>query len=198
MRFSHTTLWILFLGCLAFKCEPTQRSLSYTEQISAHREEIEQYMNEAEDSPFLGADSLVRLDYFPADERFKVIASIKRIANPGQLTLGTSDGELRVYTKYAWLEFEIQELPQKLLVLKGQEEDGLFLAFADLTSDDSTYGGGRYINLGFSEQAEKITLDFNKAYNPYCAYNETYSCPLPPVENYLKIAVTAGERIYKN
>lgn len=187
----------VFLIVIVVACEPRQKSLSYKEFIANDRKETHEFMNNAVDSPFAGADSTILLNYYPADEKFKVIAQIERITEGGQLTLGTSDGVPRVYNKHAFLNFELNQQPQQLLVLKGVENDGLFLAFADLTNDKTTYGGGRYINLNFSDQAEKITLDFNLAYNPYCEYNAEYSCPLPPIENYLKVAIEAGEKLYK-
>ncbi|WP_422361868.1 DUF1684 domain-containing protein [Reichenbachiella sp.] len=185
--------WLLVL----VTCEPKQKSLSYEEFIANDRKETHEFMNNSEDSPFAGIDTTIRLNYYPPNEKFKVIAEIERISDGGQLTLGTSDGVPRVYNKHAFLNFELDQHRQRLLVLKGEENDGLFLAFADLTNDKTTYGGGRYINLNFSDQAEKITLDFNLAYNPYCEYNAEYSCPLPPLENYLKVAVEAGEKLYK-
>jgi uncharacterized protein len=72
----------------------------------------------------------------------------------------------------------------------------LFLAFGDATSAKETYGAGRYLDITKTPGATTIILDFNKAYNPYCAYNETYSCPLPPPENLLNVAIRAGEKSY--
>ena len=188
-------LLILSLFLLA-ACESRQTPMTYAEELKNHRDEIADFMNNADDSPFAEADSLIELSYFPLNEKYKVIADIKRIKDGGELTIGTSDGRNRVYVKHAWLEFTLNQQAHKLLVLKSQESDDLFLAFADQTSDDTTYGGGRYLNLGFSDQSEKITLDFNKAYNPYCAYTANYSCPLPPMENYLNTAIESGEKLY--
>ncbi|WP_456461138.1 DUF1684 domain-containing protein [Reichenbachiella sp.] len=193
---NKTYFWAVCMLVLV-ACEPKQKSLSYDEFIANDRKETHEFMNESEDSPFAGADSTIRLNYYPPNATFKVIAEIERIEKGGQLTLGTSDGVPRIYNKHAFLNFELNQEPLRLLVLKGEDNDGLFLAFADLTNDDTTYGGGRYINLNFSDQADKITLDFNLAYNPYCEYNAKYSCPLPPVENYLKVAIEAGEKLYK-
>lgn len=191
------TVWLLVLVLVLVACEPKQKSLSYEEFIINDRKETDEFMNNSEDSPFADSDSSIRLNYYPPNEKFKIIAQIERINEGSQLTLGTSDGVPRVYSKYAFLKFELNGQPHQLLVLKGSEGEGLFLAFADLTNDKTTYGGGRYINLNFSDQAEKITLDFNLAYNPYCEYNEEYSCPLPPLENYLRVAIEAGEKLYK-
>lgn len=192
----RTLLMLLAVG-LFWACEPKQPTMTYEEFIAKDRQETAQFMNESPDSPFASADSLIRLNYYPINEKFNVLASVEMIADGRQLTLSASDGELRVYVKYAYLKFTLNDQPQQLLVLKREEEDGLFLAFTDLTSDETTYGGGRYLNLNFSEKAKKITLDFNLAYNPYCEYNVTFSCPLPPVENQLQIAIEAGEKLYK-
>lgn len=197
MIHAGSKFWLMIMITWAMlSCEPRQAAMTYDEEMKSYREEVADFMNNAEDSPFAGADSLIKLSYFPVDKKFKVIANIKRIDDGGELVVGTSDGLNRVYIKHAWLEFSLEQKPLRLLVLKSQDGEGLFLAFADQTSDNATYGGGRYINLGFSDQAEKITLDFNKAYNPYCAYTASYSCPLPPLENYLKVAITAGEKNY--
>lgn len=184
---------MIFIGCVS--CTPRQQPVPYTQQILHHRQETDDFMNTSEDSPFAHMDSTVKLNYYPANEKFKVIATIERIHDAQEVTLGTSDGRPRVLKKYAILKFKIEEMPHQLLVLRSDE--GLFLAFGDLTNDHTTYGGGRYIDLKFSEQAEKITLDFNRAYNPYCAYRANYSCPLPPAENYLNIAIEAGEMQYQ-
>lgn len=193
---TKSSYWLFFLLVL-LACEPKQKSLTYEEFIANDRKETHEFMNESEDSPFAGADSTIVLNYYPPNEKFKVIATIERLTAGGQLTLGTSDGVPRVYNKHAFLNFKLDEKKQRLLVLKGEDTESLFLGFADLTNDKATYGGGRYINLNFSEQADKITLDFNLAYNPYCEYNAEYSCPLPPLENYMKIAIEAGEKLYK-
>ena len=79
----------------------------------------------------------------------------------------------------------------------GPNRGKLFLAFADETSANETYGAGRYLDLKKVPAATSIELDFNLAYNPYCAYNDSYSCPFPPAENILRIAIRAGEKKYK-
>jgi uncharacterized protein (DUF1684 family) len=79
---------------------------------------------------------------------------------------------------------------------EGPYRGTLFLAFADATSANETYGAGRYLDVKKIPGASSIILDFNQSYNPYCAYSEKYSCPFPPRENVLKIAVRAGEKKY--
>jgi hypothetical protein len=81
--------------------------------------------------------------------------------------------------------------------LSGEASYG-FIPFTDLTTGEESYGGGRYIDLeGLQRNEEKLVLDFNIAYNPYCAFTDYYSCPIPPEENNLPVAIEAGEKIYK-
>lgn len=177
-------------------CGPKDYSKSHQQFVQEFRLEKDEFMS-SEESPFKAPGTrAIQLDYYPIKAEFAVISQIKRIENGGKLTLGTSDGVPREYLKFAYAHFTLKNSPQKLLILKSTSEDGhLFLAYSDLTSDNTTYGGGRYIDVNF-DQAKSITLDFNMSFNPYCEYNASYSCPLPPMENRLNIAIEAGEKIY--
>jgi uncharacterized protein (DUF1684 family) len=115
------------------------------------------------------------------------------------VVLPTSDGIEKKYLEYAFAEFELDNVLSKLLILEiaeGEYKGVLFLAFADETSTKETYGAGRYLELKKTPGASSITLDFNEAYNPYCAYSDKFSCPFPPKENLLKVPVRAGEKKY--
>ena len=188
--------FFVIVALLAASCGPKDYSKSHRQFVEEYRAEKDDLMS-SEESPFESpGEKEVRLKYYPIKSDFAVIAKIKRIENGGKLTLGTSDGVPREYLKFAYAHFTLHESPHQLLILKSTSEDAhLFLGFSDLTSDETTYGGGRYIDLNF-DQAKSITLDFNMAYNPYCEYNASYSCPLPPMENKLNIAIEAGEKIY--
>jgi hypothetical protein len=114
----------------------------------------------------------------------------------------TSSGQTATYTKFGELKFEIDGKSYKLAVYQSlsakrmpQYRDYLFIPFKDLTNGKESYGGGRYLDLRMKEiEGDKIYLDFNKAYNPYCAFSTGYSCPIPPKENHLKVAIEAGEK----
>ena len=115
--------------------------------------------------------------------------------------LETNDQKENRYLEYAHAEFSIAGVKCKLLILEimddGPSRGSLFLAFADETSARETYGAGRYLDINKVPGSSTILLDFNKAYNPYCAYSDMYSCPLPPRENILPVAIRAGEKTYK-
>ncbi len=121
------------------------------------------------------------------------------LENQHLLELAMTDGSSESYIKHSYAEFELEGLTRRLLLLQASDEPDkkkFFLAFADETSGESTYGGGRYINLR-QDGSRSITIDFNLAYNPYCAYNPDFACPIPPKENILDIAIPAGEKNYK-
>ncbi len=158
-------------------------------------------MKDSEESPF--QDSLAHYDslkYFPADVKYRVNADIEPIHNKKMVVLPTSDDKEKKYMEYAYASFKLDGVENKLLILEivdmGPYKGTLFLAFADETSAKETYGAGRYLDLKKVPGAKTLTLDFNKAYNPYCAYSENFSCPFPPKENLLKIAIKAGEKNY--
>jgi uncharacterized protein len=174
---------------------------AYAVFINSEREKKEAFLRQDPESPFRGAgDSIKSPEYFPPDLAFQVMASLEPVEQKQVRVLQTSTGEQARYLDYAWASFELQGKKCKLLILEvmdmGPNRGKLFLAFADETSAKETYGGGRYMDLKKVPAAASIELDFNKAYNPYCAYNENYSCPLPPRENLLRIAVRAGEKSF--
>lgn len=142
------------------------------------------------------------LEYFEPDERWRVKATITRLRDGGEFEMATSTGEPRLQLRYAKLEFESPVGKAALFAYKdaghahrqGHDRDrSLFVPFRDATSGKETYGAGRYLDLEEPE-GDEVMVDFNLAYNPYCAYSEAFSCPLPPAENWLKVAVTAGEK----
>jgi uncharacterized protein (DUF1684 family) len=136
------------------------------------------------------------LSYFAPDGAWQLKAKFRRLADGGIFEMPTSTGEPRQQLRFARLEFTTRNGPAALFAYKNGDdphEHTLFVPFRDATSGKETYGAGRYLDLEEPE-GDELVLDLNLAYNPYCAYSEAYSCPLPPPENWLKIAVTAGEK----
>ncbi len=117
----------------------------------------------------------------------------------------TYSGKTKEHVAYAVVSFVLGGKPQQLTLYRSLNlmklpnyRDYLFLPFKDATSGKETYGGGRYIDLRTGDIKDgKVPLDFNRAYNPYCAYEEGYSCPIPPATNRLSMAIEAGEKTYE-
>ena len=144
------------------------------------------------------------LSFYPSDTSYRVVASFKRIIDTTGFDMNTSSGMKKKHFKYGLLTFKIHDYLVHLFVyqsevLMQQEKlkNYLFVPFGDATSGFESYGGGRYMEFFISDiKNNKVVIDFNKAYNPYCAYTTGYNCPLPPMENLLKVAVAAGEKNY--
>ncbi len=173
---------------------------SYEQQILKAREETDQFMRRSSESPLTDQQkrTFSRLEYFPPNQDYIVNAKLIPFQRKTTITIPTSDNKETSYIKYAMAEFSINGTPQSLLLLQSEEENdpkALFLAFTDQTSGNETYGGGRYIDLKLNNE-RRVIIDFNKAYSPFCMFNENYSCPFPPKENHLEIAILAGEKTY--
>ena len=143
------------------------------------------------------------LDFFKFDSLYVVKAHFKRTPNEPSFKMKTTTERLPEYVKYGELEFELKGAKYVLniyqnigLVEDEGYEDYLFLPFLDETNGLESYGGGRYIDARIPE-GNTMIIDFNTAYNPYCAYNETYSCPIVPRVNYLKTRIEAGVKAFK-
>lgn len=173
---------------------------NYEQQILKAREETDKFMRRSGESPL--TDQQKRgfrgLDYFPPNADYIVNAKLVPFQRKTTMMIPTSDNKEVTYIRYAMAEFTINGTPQSLLLLQSEEENdpkALFLAFTDQTSGNETYGGGRYIDLRLNNE-RRVIIDFNKAYSPFCMFNENFSCPFPPQENHLDIAIPAGEKVY--
>ena len=138
------------------------------------------------------------LDFFPIDSAFIVVAKFKRTKKEKSFEMKTTTERAPLYIKYGEISFSINGAIFKLNVYQNLElkmrkthKNHLFLPFSDLTSGKETYIGGRYLDLEIPED-ESIVVDFNQAYNPYCAYNPKYSCPIVPLVNDLATNINAG------
>lgn len=173
----------------------TQEQLE--EEIAKHRDETDRFMRFSDESPFKDTDiDYTGLNYYPVDLKFKIKARFTPVETQEIYKLQTNDGKEKQYLTYGTAKFELENSINELLILENVEENELFLAFGDATSAIETYGAGRYLDVTHTG-GNSIILDFNKAYNPFCAYNESYTCPLPPRQNLLQIAINAGEKNYE-
>ena len=173
---------------------------SYSEEIKKYQEQLNTEYKDPKESPLEKKErrKFTGHPFFPIDESYRVEARFKKLDDPMTFKMKTSTDRQPVYDKYAIAEFELQGRIFHLTIyqshrLREMEEykNHLFLPFTDLTNGDETYGGGRYLDLEIPT-GDTVIIDFNKAYNPYCAYSHKYSCPIPLEENDLDIRIEAG------
>lgn len=146
------------------------------------------------------------ITFFPANPKMIVEAEVQLLSGEKPFKMVTSSGKSKEAQRYALLRFTLngkkyQLCTYQLLQLKEKPETAneLFLPFVDLTCGKESYGGGRYIDLQITNiRNNKVKIDFNKAYNPYCAFTTGYNCPIPPRENALPVAIKAGEKYRKD
>lgn len=142
------------------------------------------------------------LDFFPVDTNYVVIAKFVRTPEALPFMMPTTTGRTSKETVYGIAHFslngkehQLEIYQNKKLMLEEKYRDYLFLPFLDGTNGEETYGGGRYIDLSIPD-TDFIVIDFNKAYNPYCAYNKKYSCPIVPTINNLSTKVEVGVKAF--
>jgi len=134
------------------------------------------------------------LAYFDENPQLVIHAGIDREVDPEEVRMGTSSGEEQVYHRYGLVRFRVDDQPAQLILYSSEDSHELFVPFRDATSGHETYGAGRYLEV--EAHGDHVTIDFNYAYNPNCAYDSSWSCPLPPTENWLKVPIHAGEKTF--
>jgi uncharacterized protein (DUF1684 family) len=192
---------VVVLITFFYSFQGSQDDAAFTSEIEKEREEKDRFMRTSAESPFAKSpESYNGLHYFPPDIKYRIIADLTPIREKKAVVLSTNDGKVQRYLEYAYADFKLDGVANRLLILEiadmGPFRGKLFLAFGDKTSAEETYGAGRYLDVNKTPGSTTIKLDFNLAYNPYCAYDNTFSCPLPPAENLLDVAIKAGEKNY--
>ena len=190
-------LTLFFVPLTAFAQEG---SSDYVAEIEKYQEELNASYRNPEESPLEPEDlaAFSGLPFFPINEKYRVVARFVRTPGSKPFKMATSTGRLPIYEKYGEAHFELDGKKVVVPIYQNHElretekyKDYLFLPFKDQTNGDTSYGGGRYVELSIPE-GDTIVIDFNKAYNPYCAYSARYSCPIPPKENRIPLAIPAG------
>ena len=190
---------LLFSSILAMLgCSPV------TKEIRQYREEYKSDLLKESRSP-LKEEDISNLNFFPPSEKARVKASFKSTPEAEPFEMATYSGLTRKYRKWGEATFSWENQMATLsmyenltLATDPEFKDYLFLPFKDETNSESTYGGGRYLNMSKSDTEDgEITIDFNKCYNPWCAYSDGFNCPIPPKENNLPFQIRAGEKNYK-
>lgn len=171
----------------------------YEEELGTEREMKDQFMAHHAESPFVAerVHGFAGLRYYPIDVAYRVSARMERLPEPAEAYLRTNrDGQL-VMRHIGDLRFELGGRALRLRVYHAGEAVGtsVFVPFRDTTSGDGSYGPGRYLTLELNE-SDVYDLDFNRAFNPYCAYTDAFECGFPPSENDLPVPIPAGEMVW--
>lgn len=171
------------------------------------QKEMNSDFKDATKSPLTAKDraTFKNLEFFKYDSEYKVEANLELTPEAKVFHMKTSTARLPEYVKYGILSFKLKGKDYQLNIyqnigLKEKEgyEDYLFLPFLDDTNGFTTYGGGRYIECRMPKEGiQLITIDFNEAFNPYCAYSERYSCPIVPSNDYIPLKIEAGVKAFK-
>jgi uncharacterized protein (DUF1684 family) len=132
------------------------------------------------------------LEYFPENPDLRLELEVEEFAEKESIEMQTSTGDIQTHLRYGKIHFRVDHQEVELTLYK--DAHGFFLPFVDDQAGKETYGAGRYLEPE-SLPDGKLLVDFNYAYNPYCAYNDLYSCPLTPWENHLKVPIMAGEKL---
>jgi uncharacterized protein len=167
---------------------------AYAAEMDAQRKQKDEFFRTSTESPIENKTLFHGLHYYEPDQDYRVLAKLTPFEGDDRdFKISYTDGTTDTYERMAYADFTVKGVPQRLLLLKN--EGTVSVLFRDKTSGGLTYGGGRYIDIPMEEvQDNTLVIDFNKAYNPYCAYAPDFACPLPPAENTLDVAIEAGEQ----
>ncbi|HXS36793.1 MAG TPA: DUF1684 domain-containing protein [Flavipsychrobacter sp.] len=187
-----------------FVLSSCSRGQSYNDSILQYRQQYKVGFLSDESSPLKASDTAY-LRFYAPNEKYCVTADFKVTPGTDTFIIPTHSGKNKVFKQYGIATFKINDtiltlhIYQSIDLIKRDPKfkDYLFVPFTDMTNYTETYGGGRYIDLSTSDiEGSKVVLDFNKCYNPYCAFASGYSCPIPPKENDLHVAIKAGEQLF--
>ena len=195
MRFIITIIFAAFLlqSCGGATDPALKESAAYQDELKTFWEQDSTTpLHPEEKAAFKG------ISFYPLDKEYIVEARFTPVDSGAVLAMPTSAKKTKYFKEYGRLEFSLHDTTVQLMVYQSdpphaEDPDGLFLPFTDKTSGRTSYGAGRYIDLSIKDIRNGVlTIDFNKAYNPYCAYSTHYNCPIPPAANRLPVAVLAG------
>lgn len=191
----------ILLGVLSFSCQNEEDKI-YISEIEQQRFEKNQEYSDSLKSPLnpIHLAEFNGLEYFEVDPGFNIEGTLELTPEEKPFEMYTSTNRLPVYRKYGNFHFKVKGKDFVLGVFQNMDiiddsvqKNYLFIPFQDLTSSKEAYGGGRYIDIQIPE-TDKVMVDFNLAYNPYCAYDDKWSCVIPPPENFLEVKILAGEK----
>lgn len=197
-KFLFFIVAIVALALIVFVVVSDQNDTqAYIQKIETERNQRNQTFKISAESPIAKRDSFQGLQYFPPNPDWRIKARVEYIKNGKPIAIAMTKNEPQAYLPYAYAYFNYQGKEYKLMLLHKTGDKFLFLPFYDASNGKETYKGGRYINNVAFPKGEQIILDFNYATNPYCVYNDDYTCPIPPKENKLDFPILAGEKMYQ-
>lgn len=170
----------------------------YVKVLEQERTNKDLSFRSKDNSPLADEDRLAfeKLTYYKPDRDYRVNAEFERFGRQDTVQMQMTGQDTTLYVRIGQAAFSIDGEDQSLIVFqKVGDETNWFVPFTDKTNGFFTYGGGRYLDVPVQE-GKRITLDFNRAYNPFCAYNHAYSCPVPPASNRLTVEIPAGEKAF--
>ncbi|MBN1302309.1 MAG: DUF1684 domain-containing protein [Melioribacteraceae bacterium] len=196
------SLTLLILTVLLVSCsnEYPPEELKYINEIEAYRAKKNEYMLNNPDSPFNYKVKVEfhNLNYFDVDPAFRFHSKLYEYEKKDTITIFGTKGESRETVRYGYITFVYNNNSYSVNVYEGSTKSGekyYSIWFTDRTTSEESYGVGRYLDFELNSDTEYIyDIDFNLAYNPYCAYSKDYSCAIPTKEDYLDLAVKAGEK----
>ncbi len=199
--------FLLLLIAIASNSQGQKIEVNAIQDIKNWQEELNKEYKTRTTSPLYAADfkAFIGHDFFNIDTSYRVIAKMVLTNSKEEIPFSTSSKNVSIHYKYADVFFSLKGEKYELSVYQSKDlmkittyADYLFLPFFDATTGYETYGAGRYIDLRIPVKGNKIIIDFNKAYNPYCAYSRLFSCPKVPAENELKTKILAGVKYTAN
>lgn len=163
--------------------------------LTAYRMEKDQFFGRHPQSPLTPdqRQSFTGLKYFPENDELRLEVEVELFKDQESMQMQTSTGGVQTYVRHGRFKFQVEGEDAELTIY--QNEHGYFLPFVDSLAGRETYPAGRYLEPE-ALPGNRFFVDFNLAYNPFCAYNEMWSCPITPAENRLKVPIRAGEKLF--
>jgi len=165
------------------------------QELATHRQEKDNFFRTHPQSPLPREEraSFEGLQYYPYNEALDLVVEVEELDPKSEIQMETSSGDLRDFQRWGQFTFEVEGQQARLTIYYSPYNGYFFLPFTDATSGKETYGAGRYLDIE-AVGGNKFAVDFNLAYNPYCAVSPNFSCPFPPAENRLSVPIRAGEK----
>jgi hypothetical protein len=190
--------FVFIILLLSSQISAAQKTKTYSDSLKAYQK------NYIKSHEVVKGNNRKYFRFFPIDKTYKLNCRFIQSTDTSTVIMKTSGKTIpqKDFIRYGKLVFSIHDTALQLTVFQSlqqnpQYKDYLFIPFTDVTTGDETYGSGRYIDILTTDiKNNMVEIDFNKAYNPYCAYSNGYNCPIPPRENYLPVVIKAGEQTF--